>query len=71
MPTNQGYSDDDLVSGVVAAQIAGVHHNTLYRWIRAGVVPAVRTPAGQFRVRVSDLSPDKLNRPVEPASVPA
>ncbi|WP_344029251.1 helix-turn-helix domain-containing protein [Pseudonocardia kongjuensis] len=71
MPGNTGYSDDAVVTGRVAAEIAGVHHNTLYRWIRRGVVPATRTPGGELRIRVGDVRPEKLNQPVEPQSIPA
>lgn len=66
MSGNTGYDDDALVTGRVAAEIAGVHHNTLYRWIRRGILPARRTPGGKLRVKVGDLHPDKLYRRVEP-----
>jgi hypothetical protein len=67
MGSHHGYPDDALVTGRVAAGIVGVHPNTLYRWIRRGVVPSRRSPGGALLLRVGDLAPDKLNRPATPA----
>lgn len=54
-PSNEAYRDDDLVSGRVAAKIAGVHPNTLYRWVHSGAIPQYRTPGGKLQVKVADV----------------
>lgn len=43
------------LSPSAAAEIVGVHEDTLKRWAAAGKVPAFRTPGGWWRFRRSDL----------------
>jgi len=38
-----------------AAELLGVHPDTLRRWERAGRVKAVRTPTGQRRFKRADI----------------
>ena len=68
MPTRQHEApgDDDLVSGQVAARIAGVHPNTLYRWVRDNLVPHYRTPGGRLQIKAGDVRPEKIIQLVEP-----
>ncbi|ODU27489.1 MAG: hypothetical protein ABT15_06650 [Pseudonocardia sp. SCN 73-27] len=61
MPSNPAYSDEDLVTVAVAAELLGVHRNTLRRWVDAGELPERRTPGNHRLFRVGDLR--KLNVP--------
>lgn len=38
-----------------ACEILGVHPNTLRRWVKLGIIPAVTTPGGERRFLVEDL----------------
>lgn len=39
-----------------AAQLIGRSERSIRRWIRAGLLPAARTPGGEYMIRVADLS---------------
>lgn len=43
-----------------AAEIADVHRDTVYRWIKKGTrfgkLPARQLPGGQWRIRLEDLT---------------
>ncbi len=45
----------DLIPTTAAAQRLGIHPKTLMRWVRDGLVTAVRTPGGRLRFRPEDL----------------
>ena len=45
----------DLVPIGVAADLLGVHVDTIRRWADSGKLPAVILPSGHRRFRVSDL----------------
>lgn len=49
------YSEDDLLLVGPAAELLGVHPDTLRRWAAAGRVPVSRTPTNQRRFLVKDL----------------
>jgi excisionase family DNA binding protein len=56
--------DSELHGGVDlerAAKLLGVHYQTVYRWVRSGVLPATRL-AGGYRVRVADIEALARNR---------
>lgn len=55
-------SSDELLSPGVAADLIGVHTDTLKRWAEAGRIEAFRTPTGHRRYRRSDL--EKILEPV-------
>jgi excisionase family DNA binding protein len=38
-----------------ACEILGVHPNTLRRWVKSGIIPAITTVGGERRFLVSDL----------------
>lgn len=38
-----------------AAESAGVHRYTVYRWIYAGILPHTRTKTGRIRIEPDDL----------------
>lgn len=61
MPSNPAYDDEDLVTVTVAAEIVGVHRNTIRRWVDAGELPERRTPGNHRLFRVGDLR--KINVP--------
>jgi excisionase family DNA binding protein len=44
-----------------ACEILGVHPNTLRRWVKSGIIPAIRTDGGERRFLVADLR-DYLKR---------
>ena len=48
-------SGDLLWTGQVA-RLCGVTPAAVFKWIRAGALPASRTPGGQYRVRPNDLT---------------
>ncbi|HEX8204465.1 MAG TPA: MerR family DNA-binding transcriptional regulator [Solirubrobacteraceae bacterium] len=45
----------DLLQVRTAAQLLGVHENTLRRWESAGFIKAVRLPSGVRRFRPEDV----------------
>jgi excisionase family DNA binding protein len=45
----------DLLTPRQAAELLGVNTNTLARWVRAGMLPAVTTPGGHRRYRRADV----------------
>lgn len=51
MPTPADYD----LTPKAAAELAGVHHETLKRWAAEGRVGAWRTPGGWWRFRRADL----------------
>jgi len=40
----------------LAAQQLGIHSQTLYRWIKAGVIQAIRLPSGEFRIDQQEIN---------------
>lgn len=46
---------DNLLRSGAACKALGIHHITLYRWIKKGVLPAIRLPSGEFRIKQSDI----------------
>lgn len=38
-----------------AAELIGFHYETILDWIRDGTLPALETPAGQYRILEHDL----------------
>lgn len=52
-----GVSDEDVATLQVgeAANLLGVHPDTLKRWERAGHIAAQRTPTGHRRFRRADV----------------
>jgi excisionase family DNA binding protein len=60
----------DLLSPTEAAELAGVHPDTLKRWARLGRIPAVRTPGDWWRFRREDieaLKESRLHKPEDAA----
>lgn len=45
----------DILSPAEAAELVGVHEDTLKRWAKQGRIPAIRTPSGWWRFRRSDI----------------
>lgn len=45
----------DTLSPAEAAELAGVHEDTIKRWARLGKIPAIKTPGGWWRFRRSDV----------------
>jgi len=37
------------------AEYFGVHPNSIYNWIDAGVLPHIRHPGGHYRIREKDI----------------
>jgi excisionase family DNA binding protein len=48
-------TEDDMLSISAAAQIIGVHVDTLRRWEEAGRIIVRRTPTGHRRYRRADV----------------
>jgi len=46
-----------------AAQMLSLKRLTIYRWVRAGKIKAVRLPDGRLRIAVSEL--EKVVKPDE------
>lgn len=55
MPSTQTYVQPEWLTISEAAEIVGVHVDTLRRWDAAGRIPAARTPTGHRRFRRSDV----------------
>lgn len=55
---------DDLATGA-AAEVLGVHPDTLIRWTNEGRVRHWRTPKGQRRYRRADIEELRSTLPVE------
>ena len=51
----EGTIPDDLLKISEAAELVGVHPNTIRRWVRAGVLPRWNLGPTSVRVRTSDL----------------
>lgn len=47
--------DKRLISVPEAAGRVGVHTNTILRWVKEGILPALRLPGGRLRISVHDL----------------
>lgn len=47
--------DSEMLRTGQALKQLGIHRVTLYRWIRAGRIPAVRLPSGEFRINQADI----------------
>lgn len=47
--------EDELLATSAAAEILGVHAQTLRRYEREGLISARRLPSGQRRYRMGDL----------------
>jgi excisionase family DNA binding protein len=62
-------SPNDLKSSTWSARHIGVTSETLRSWAKAGRIPYVRLPSGQFRFRISDL--DAMIAITEPTAVKA
>ncbi|ULP48066.1 helix-turn-helix domain-containing protein [Mycolicibacter virginiensis] len=60
-----GGIEPSYVTLEVAAQLMGVSHWTVRRWISAGHLPARKLPSGGLRVAVVDL--EAVGEPVAPA----
>lgn len=45
----------DTLSPAEAAELAGVHEDTIKRWARRGLIPAIKTPGGWWRFRRDDV----------------
>lgn len=45
----------DTLTTAQAAQMLGLHVNTIKNWVRDGRVPSFRTLGGHYRIRVDDL----------------
>ena len=50
-------SDPDPITTKEAARRLGVHRDSVARWIRLGLIPALRTPGGRYR-----LDPEVVER---------
>lgn len=53
--SSRSYDEDELLLVGPAAELVGVHPDTLRRWAAAGRVPVLRTPTNQRRFLVRDL----------------
>lgn len=47
--------DDKLLRTGKASEALGIHKVTLLRWIHTGLMPAIRLPSGEYRIRQSDI----------------
>ena len=45
----------EFISVSEAAELAGVHRTTVWKWVRAGVIASFTTPRGRTRVRRVDV----------------
>lgn len=52
--------DASIMTTGEAARMVGVSRSTVRRWIRLGLLPAVRLPGGHFRVSRDGLVPWQL-----------
>ena len=66
MPRKPLPPSDLLLTPYEAAEIAGVHHSAVRRWISRGQLRARRTPGGQVRIDRRDL--EAVLRPIVPSS---
>lgn len=48
-------TSDPLLRSSKAAEALGIHKVTLLRWIHTGLLPAIRLPGGEYRIRQSDI----------------
>lgn len=46
---------DQMLRAREACEALGIHRVTMYRWIKAGILPAIRLPGGEFRIRKEDI----------------
>ena len=54
----------EAISVQVAAQVLDVHEETIYRWIRAGFIEAVKTGPRLLRIPRSEIARLRTNRVV-------
>ena len=60
-------TDEEFLNVTKAAARAGCTPKTIWGWIRAGTLPAFKTPGGQYRIKPSDI--DAAMQPA-PAATP-
>lgn len=61
-------TDTEYLSAPEYAELMGVHQNTAWRWLLAGMVEgAFKTPGGHWRVPDPRQTPDPLDVIVEEA----
>jgi len=46
---------EETLSVKEAADASGVHYMSIYRWIYEGILPAVKTKTGRYRIKIDDL----------------
>jgi excisionase family DNA binding protein len=51
-----GYQPDALLTGAEVARIFRVSAKTVGRWGRSGLLPLYRTPGGDHRYRLADVT---------------
>lgn len=70
MKRSDSYPDDALIAVAQAADILGVHPDTIRRWADDGHMPVLRTPTGMRRFRAGDiravLVPEPHDEPEDP-----
>lgn len=58
-------ANTDFLTIAAAAERRGVHHSTIRRWVREGLLPAMRLSDGSLRVSATDLDavrpPERVN----------
>ena len=66
-------STETLLTIAAAAERRDVHHTTIRRWVREGLLPAVRLSDGSLRIDGTDLDAVRQPERVKPCSgaVPA
>jgi len=56
-------SNTDIISTGKAASLLSVTPDSVLKWIKAGKIPATRTPGGHFRIKRSDIIPQSHQEP--------
>lgn len=61
----------EAISVQTAALLLDVHENTIYAWIRSGVIVAVRTGPRLLRIPRSEISRLRVSGEIKPQQVTA
>jgi len=54
-PIQEEEFEDRLLRTAEACRFLGIHQTTIYRWVRQGLLPAIRLPTGEIRFQKSEI----------------